>query len=677
MEDKPLSKFEPKENLADKIPPRPLVAGKGGVPPRFNVYHGTNADIKDVGQLDPALARNKNEPATFFTRDPAEAKGYGSNVLGGSLDPRHGLTVNQKMFDFFAARGDPVRGAIDYAKKQFQDYVEFDLPSGKSYGVINKEALKPLVPEAPKPQSSLPGQVMSDASPDPIRAGQQYAANLDPSSQSVPARAPQRFVESGEAITGGGHAKTAPGGGRAAIAAHAAIGGHSTAGYSPSALPGAPSTGGGWMPWYLDGILISSDYMTAPSVDSGAMIGARPGFGGFRPRHPTATRGRFPGHRDAVRRGAEREGHSGEVAGPGPHGLPTQGHVDLEHTDAELVARMRAAYEAAPAEAKKGFAVISGYRSVEEQAEIYERSGHGRLFAAAPPGRSKHQRGEALDIEDPTGWFHQHGHEFGLHWPVPNDYPHTQMDPNFGRRLSSPQASEPAGAVGPGAVRGSMFDDTRTASGRSAATEAGIALPSGGQMGDQYKITTPDGRTFIAPLIDRGPAAWTGRGVDISRPLAEKMGYGRDFPTDKHFKVEPYTPEPTKPPEAPQPQSSLPGQVMSDATPDPIRPGQQYAMVMRPDPALEAIQQSKHRALEGEPGKVEIPHRPEDDLDFDIRQDEPREESAKQRELYPYNEKTGEYEIPDPAPAPASPSARVRPKKPHRKRAPTRRRRRK
>jgi hypothetical protein len=100
--------------------------------------------------------------------------------------------------------------------------------------------------------------------------------------------------------------------------------------------------------------------------------------------------------------------------------------------------------------------------------------------------------------------------------------------------------SAPAGST----VRGSMFNDVRTASGRSAAATAGIALPSGGRMGDLYEVTTPDGRKFVTPLIDRGPAAWTGRGVDISEPLARQMGYGRGFPTDAQFGVKPYVPSP-------------------------------------------------------------------------------------------------------------------------------------
>lgn len=92
-------------------------------------------------------------------------------------------------------------------------------------------------------------------------------------------------------------------------------------------------------------------------------------------------------------------------------------------------------------------------------------------------------------------------------------------------------------------VKGSMFDDVRTASGRSAATTPGIAIPSGGKMGDWYEVTTPDGRKFKTQLIDRGPAAWTGRGVDVSRPLAEQMGYKKDFPTDQQFGLRPLGPQ--------------------------------------------------------------------------------------------------------------------------------------
>lgn len=89
-------------------------------------------------------------------------------------------------------------------------------------------------------------------------------------------------------------------------------------------------------------------------------------------------------------------------------------------------------------------------------------------------------------------------------------------------------------------VKGSVFSDRTTASGLSAATTSGIALPKGGKMGDRYEVTAPNGQKMIAPLIDRGPAKWTGRGADISKPLAKQLGYSGedgDFPTDSKFNI--------------------------------------------------------------------------------------------------------------------------------------------
>ena len=59
------------------------------------------------------------------------------------------------------------------------------------------------------------------------------------------------------------------------------------------------------MRWYLDGVLISSDYMTA---SSGAETGAFPEHAGPRGRYadaPSATHGNYPGHHDAVKRAGE------------------------------------------------------------------------------------------------------------------------------------------------------------------------------------------------------------------------------------------------------------------------------------------------------------------------------------------------------------------------------------
>jgi len=134
-------------------------------------------------------------------------------------------------------------------------------------------------------------------------------------------------------------------------------------------------------------------------------------------------------------RGFSREGYQREFpAGNYPHVTPSFPHSgEMGHVNPELLARFNALYHAAPAHAKSGFKVISGYRPYAQQAEIYERSGHGKKFAAAPPGRSMHQYGYAVDVHDPTGWFHSHGKEYGVYWPHgKHDWPHAQLIPGTG-----------------------------------------------------------------------------------------------------------------------------------------------------------------------------------------------------------------------------------------------------
>ena len=68
--------------------------------------------------------------------------------------------------------------------------------------------------------------------------------------------------------------------------------------------------------------------------------------------------------------------------------------------------------------------MVSGYRSTANQSSIWARSLHGRLFKAAPPGRSMHQAGEAADLAGSgLGWAHENANRFGLH-TLRGDRPH-------------------------------------------------------------------------------------------------------------------------------------------------------------------------------------------------------------------------------------------------------------
>jgi hypothetical protein len=256
--------------------------------------------------------------------------------------------------------------------------------------------------------------------------------------------------------------------------------------------------------------------------NDGAMIGAHTGFGGFRPRGGTGS-------------------GAGMIGGPGLGGrgganfmkgaLPGPGELVTVQTAAGPITVNKAA-----AADMKGFVddmVAAG-------APIGDIGSYNQRKIAGSDKWSQHAYGTALDYAQRSR--NVVGKEFGS-WASSHQDTLGEIlrrrnmisggdwrNPDFGHF-----------EWGPGQVAASTFSDRQTASGLSAATTSGIALPSGGRMGDMYEVTTPDGRKFTAPLIDRGPAGWTKRGVDISGPLAQQMGYGRDFPTDARFGVRPLT----------------------------------------------------------------------------------------------------------------------------------------
>jgi hypothetical protein len=146
----------------------------------------------------------------------------------------------------------------------------------------------------------------------------------------------------------------------------------------------------------------------------------------------------------------------------------------------ELLARLQAMYDASPDSAKGKSFLESGYRpatraesealgmdprtSQESVWDRHVRNAKGRSemdedfnspSVAAHPGHSRHQGGNAADIIDPSGWYHQHAKEYGLHFPVRGDYPHAQMDPGFkGQNFYTPQADQSSNNKPEEAVRG-------------------------------------------------------------------------------------------------------------------------------------------------------------------------------------------------------------------------------
>jgi len=260
---------------------------------------------------------------------------------------------------------------------------------------------------------------------------------------------------------------------------------------------------------------------------------------------------------------AECAGFTAEQAGVTPK-FPT-GNINWRQMDAEYVSRLNAAYDAMPPDVRSTWSMESGYRSAQQQAEIYERSGHGRRFMAAPPGRSYHSGGEtnigtAADfrMSPALRWLHAHGREYGLTNITGlggGDPGHIQIAPSGGRQFFAGQraggygAAQDGGATDgvsgggtPGSVRATWFSATGPAvpgwpdpSGQregppaltgASTLEPGIATPGRGGLGDWFKVTSPNGQVAYVRKTDVGPglgALRRGVSADINAALARQM----------------------------------------------------------------------------------------------------------------------------------------------------------
>lgn len=321
--------------------------------------------------------------------------------------------------------------------------------------------------------------------------------------------------------------------------------------------------------------------------DSSPRLGHAKGFfpgqsKGGSDRHGTRlghAKGFFP--KEGAKSGA-KEGHSqAEQVSGGDYGQ-TGGRSEANYLGS---ARARAAgIDAAPGEDLTTVQTRVGPITVNKSAaEDMTGAVNDLVAAGAPVGhigsyanrniagsgrKSQHAYGGAMDLFNQTGrgvisregmnWIRNNpekwqeikqkhnlvgGEEFG-------DIGHVEWGgPGYGARhygKSSAPTNAPSATQTPGGknVKGSWFDDTSTATGLSAATTPGIALPSREGLGKMHEVTGPNGKTVLLPQIDIGPAKWTGRGIDISKGALSKLGYTtKDFPTDSSFTHKPAEPE--------------------------------------------------------------------------------------------------------------------------------------
>lgn len=107
-------------------------------------------------------------------------------------------------------------------------------------------------------------------------------------------------------------------------------------------------------------------------------------------------------------------------------------------------------FRAAPPEIQPHLRVTSGYRSPQRQEQLWQSAlaKYGSPEAArkwvAPPGRSKHNHGQAVDLKylDPaaTAWAHENAAKFGLHFPLGNENWHIEPLGSRGGHDHAPQA---------------------------------------------------------------------------------------------------------------------------------------------------------------------------------------------------------------------------------------------
>lgn len=92
---------------------------------------------------------------------------------------------------------------------------------------------------------------------------------------------------------------------------------------------------------------------------------------------------------------------------------------------------LAAMFAGAPPEIQAQLRVMSAYRSPERQAQLWEEAlaKYGSPEAArkwvAPPGNSKHNHGQAVDLrflgDDAQKWVHANAAQYGLHFPMSHE----------------------------------------------------------------------------------------------------------------------------------------------------------------------------------------------------------------------------------------------------------------
>lgn len=183
-------------------------------------------------------------------------------------------------------------------------------------------------------------------------------------------------------------------------------------------------------------------------------------------------------------------------------------HLNVDKNDEHITGlsgsfkqRLAAMISTAPEEVQKDLKILSGNRSVERQRQLFRAAvaKYGSEAAArkwvAPPGRSNHNHGSAIDFDNrnmkstTVAWLHENAGQFGLYFPMGHEPWHIEPTGTRGTTdtYAVAQRGQPERASQPGRVQVAALGAEAT----------GVASDAqGGYMATTIQEGTPDG----APL---------------------------------------------------------------------------------------------------------------------------------------------------------------------------------
>ncbi|WP_319519820.1 M15 family metallopeptidase, partial [uncultured Martelella sp.] len=142
-------------------------------------------------------------------------------------------------------------------------------------------------------------------------------------------------------------------------------------------------------------------------------------------------------------------------------GVSNKAASHTEGLDDNFAVKVANLFQAAPEEIRAGLGMYSGYRSEDHQARLWQDAlvKYGSAEAArkwvAPPGKSQHNHGKAMDVayngqslskapQNVVSWLHENAPAYGLKFPLGNENWHIEDDSTRGGTGTAAPAFDPS-----------------------------------------------------------------------------------------------------------------------------------------------------------------------------------------------------------------------------------------